>query len=463
MSQRRKRSQQQQRSTNNDIKFQKKPVQLNYFGALDLTSRYKLYTNLLHSKKQLLDELAYPFERIYALLAAKVRYLVWLSENHISQQQKRMNWYKHLEKLYLDAVKERKEFEKKYPKITKPLYDQVEKMSPKQIEDVISSYSLQDEFTNWRSDIEKKIEWQRKHAPTTQRRRATSRSVWKPKSQLVSAKYQRKSQLFNKVQRQGPGAAQGLYTKIHFSGKQMLLLEYVLKEFQNIYGIKSSFCHVGSGYLLQIKMKKQESVWVPTTLFDPKEAVKIWDIIRECKAQHKRFIFAMLGMSRYDSRGRDIGGHANALILDLQKKTVVRFEPYGGLQGYVVYDVNQLDKFVKNFFLNSSKNQTYHYFRKYVPPLEFCMIPGPQLFEEWDYEHKNFMESGGFCFVFSIWFLELVLLNPQKTYNEITDYMVSNRNNTRVSTKIRLYANRLLKYVDKHPEIKQLQRSRQNG
>jgi hypothetical protein len=132
--------------------------------------------------------------------------------------------------------------------------------------------------------------------------------------------------------------------------------------------------------------------------------------------------------------------HANILLIDIEKKYIIRFEPYGGL-----YVDNDLDIIIKNYFIGS---ETDNYFIDYVyfTPNDYLPVNG---FQSLSNENNSYIEKkgdiGGFCAAWCLWFVELYIKNNNVKLNQIIDKTIKKLINLNVSITehIRDYSNYL--------------------
>jgi hypothetical protein len=122
---------------------------------------------------------------------------------------------------------------------------------------------------------------------------------------------------------------------------------------------------------------------------------------------------------------RGLGGHANMLILRIDKKELEHFEPHGG--EYVGNEKLQLSaKKVLLFFVNILNKELKKENLpevKYTDASQVCpYISGLQELESMSKLPKKVkLEGGGYCAAWSIFFAELCLKNPQMTSSELLD------------------------------------------
>ena len=122
--------------------------------------------------------------------------------------------------------------------------------------------------------------------------------------------------------------------------------------------------------------------------------------------------------------------HANMLLIDSNKKIVIRFEPYGGVKRHL--DVS-FDKFF------SKKVQGYKYYssKDYMPFNAFQAISNEQSI----YNTRHF-DIGGYCLAWSFWFIELYLRNQNKKLVDLINESLEKINrNYKFMDYIRSYAN----------------------
>ena len=101
--------------------------------------------------------------------------------------------------------------------------------------------------------------------------------------------------------------------------------------------------------------------------------------------------------------------HLNAIIIDNNK--VYRYEPYGSMRDIEkLYNYKIVDAFLEQFF---NKYQ-------YIGPMSYQKTVGPQSSEEL----QTHMYSG-FCSLWSLMFIHLILLNRDKNPEEIDNIMCS--------------------------------------
>lgn len=91
--------------------------------------------------------------------------------------------------------------------------------------------------------------------------------------------------------------------------------------------------------------------------------------------------------------------HSNILIIDKNKKTFERFEPHGK------YADPAVDGWLKYTFGKILPGYTY------IPPIEVCPYPGPQVVTEAGIREEE-SDQAGFCYTWSMMYLHARLMNP---------------------------------------------------
>lgn len=131
----------------------------------------------------------------------------------------------------------------------------------------------------------------------------------------------------------------------------------------------------------------------------PKPEDKFWLNFNKCS--NKRFVVTPFGYNCLDS------GHANYLIYDKKSKTLERFESYGEVDTSCL-DNPDIDKSIEKLF---KKNLGEDFIMNYRKPLDFLPKKNLQTYQENENEmQKN--DPVGFCSVWSLWYVDLRLLNP---------------------------------------------------
>lgn len=115
--------------------------------------------------------------------------------------------------------------------------------------------------------------------------------------------------------------------------------------------------------------------------------------------------------------------HANALIVDIRKRTLIRFEPHGfGVSLYKGRDVD--DAF--RLFVRASPSLD-----RYVAPADFTCRTGPQTIQERTAEAREDLfprvegQPEGFCLAYAMMFIDTVMAHPDWSYGHVADHLGS--------------------------------------
>ena len=161
-----------------------------------------------------------------------------------------------------------------------------------------------------------------------------------------------------------------------------------------------------------------------------------FDILKKCKLSGKRFIICLLYINFIDT------AHQNVIIFDLEKNTCERFEPYGMLfhkfqtVSFETMLEDALDKEMKAYVKLFDKTMTY------LPPSKFCPERSFQFYNDY-YGSEYYDDPSGFCSIWSLWWTDLRLSNPDIPQSKLIDFSKNKIKKTDLSFKqfIRNYAN----------------------
>jgi hypothetical protein len=107
--------------------------------------------------------------------------------------------------------------------------------------------------------------------------------------------------------------------------------------------------------------------------------------------------------------------HANALIYDRLKKEAWRFEPYGITNiGDDNKDTESMDHELHKLLESIYGKITYYTPDDYLVGLNFQLVDG-----EDNEINKNLGDPQGYCLAWSLWFINVVLANPDKNVKDI--------------------------------------------
>lgn len=104
--------------------------------------------------------------------------------------------------------------------------------------------------------------------------------------------------------------------------------------------------------------------------------------------------------------------HANSLMYDVVNETLERFEPHGSFTSY--YDGFDVDRKITEFF----RQEFPDFPVKYISPIDVCPTDGFQTLQCRE-ACKSDSEPGGFCAIWSSWYMYMRVKNPGKTQEEV--------------------------------------------
>ena len=131
----------------------------------------------------------------------------------------------------------------------------------------------------------------------------------------------------------------------------------------------------------------------------PKPEHLFWKNFTKCSS--KRFVVMPFGYDCLDS------GHANYLLYDKKNKTLERFESYGRIDDdRTCLNPPKLDKKIRALF---EKNLGKDFIKKYYSPGSYLPDKNIQTLQE---NEKEKLELSGFCAVWSCFWIDLRLSNP---------------------------------------------------
>ena len=157
--------------------------------------------------------------------------------------------------------------------------------------------------------------------------------------------------------------------------------------------------------------------------------LKFIEHLKKCKK--KRYIIVQL----YIVWASGDSAHANMLIFDNVKKTCERFEPYGnnGWSKNAKKVANEwlveeaFDSVFQDFLGELEKKHKLKY--NYMRPVDYCPEKAYQFYN--DFHGKHYPEDpGGYCGMWSIWWADLRLSNPNKSQKELIDISLDKIKNT---------------------------------
>ena len=218
-----------------------------------------------------------------------------------------------------------------------------------------------------------------------------------------------------------------------------LLLEYPLtknKEIENYY-IK-----MGLNYSFKMEFSNIEIVWsfmkiIYTTNFDS---------ILLSRIKNAQFIVIPLGIEV--SNGSHSGSHSNMIIIDIDNKTIERFEPNGmnPPRGFY-YNPSLLNTTLMNKF--NSLLPDY----KFLSPEDFLPNIGFQMYETIEENKcKKIGDPNGFCAVWCVWWAQQRLTNNEVKPKILAEELIKHMKFSNKSFKklIRNYSMNIVKIRDEY-------------
>jgi len=146
--------------------------------------------------------------------------------------------------------------------------------------------------------------------------------------------------------------------------------------------------------------------------------------------------------------GNTLSQHANLLIYRPFERIIERFEPHGQMYGNSIKDDISINNQLKELFEEKLNEYTYGPVR-YIPPSGICpYLTGFQTLESSLKGLK--MEGDGFCVMWSLFTMEMILNNPTKTTPEIIEIVmeISKKQPQYLKSVIRGYVAGMEKVID---------------
>ena len=161
--------------------------------------------------------------------------------------------------------------------------------------------------------------------------------------------------------------------------------------------------------------------------FIPNKAKKA---IQKCKRKNIRFIMCSLEIKH----GEIQLSHYNILIIDLFKKSIERFEPYGWILPYS----KNINNFIKQIALNKLDLDNY----KYLSPENISQKIGIQVIAD---------SYNGMCITISLLYLHLRIFNPNMRQKTLINKLLSLKKD-KLKKIILRYAKYIEKILKKNPK-----------
>jgi len=180
-----------------------------------------------------------------------------------------------------------------------------------------------------------------------------------------------------------------------------------------------------------------EIVWIDYKLF---MIENFSDLFTTCIKSKARFVIVPIGIEL------KTGSHANYLIYDKSIKEIERFEPHGGTTpiGFN-YNSHGLDDILEEYFKSIDKDIRYIRPQEYIPKIGF------QVMDSQEERQKRIGDPGGFCALWSIWYVDQRLTYDTYDRNELVANLFENIKSQGVSYRnlIRNYSRNIISERDK--------------
>ncbi len=232
-----------------------------------------------------------------------------------------------------------------------------------------------------------------------------------------------------------------LYLNNHYN--YTLLLEYPLtnnKEIENYY------YKMGLNYSFKMEFSNIEIVWSFMKLIYPTN----FDSILLSRIKNANFIAIQLGIEVGigSNNGSHSGSHSNMIIIDIDRKTVERFEPNGmnPPRGFF-YNPTLLNTLLKNKFNELLPNYTYLSPDDFLPSIGFQMY---EIIEE--SKCKKIGDPNGFCAVWCVWWAQQRIENKDVEPKILAEELIKHMKFSNKSFKklIRNYSMNIVKIRDEY-------------
>ncbi len=182
-----------------------------------------------------------------------------------------------------------------------------------------------------------------------------------------------------------------------------------------------------------------EIIWINKIIVYSNEFELNMEIaLKKAKEHGTRFIIIPLAIEINEKN------HANYIIMDILKNSIERFEPNGSNSPIDFnYDEKLLDDILLAKFKNINKDITYLKPSDYIPYVGFEQL-------ESYYKDVVIGDPGGFCTLWSLYYTDMRLLNPNNTQHEIINMILKSIKTSTITfkKKIRGYSMFCIKIRD---------------
>lgn len=163
------------------------------------------------------------------------------------------------------------------------------------------------------------------------------------------------------------------------------------------------------------------------------------NVIRCLKNNNKRYILFPVGIELHE------GSHANYLLYDKQTNEIERFEPHGSnMPSGLNYNANLLDSLLENKFKSIIPGVIY------IRPEDYLQKIGLQILDISEGNKKYIGDPGGFCALWSIWYVDMRISYPDIPRNKFLKLSIDTmrKNNISFKNMIRNYAHNIISLRD---------------
>lgn len=181
-----------------------------------------------------------------------------------------------------------------------------------------------------------------------------------------------------------------------------------------------------------------EIVWAYHKLYLMED---FYENFKKCLARpDKRYIVIPIGIEMRS------GGHANYLLYDKKTHEVERFEPHGSTAPLGLnYNPALLDDILETRFKEMDP------LVKYIRPKDYLPKIGFQLLDIYERKRKKIGDPGGFCALWTIWYIDMRLSNKDIDRKVLVNKMIQTIKSQNISFKnlIRNYARNIIDIRDR--------------
>lgn len=225
---------------------------------------------------------------------------------------------------------------------------------------------------------------------------------------------------------------------IYLLKKHTISCGTVDSKFQNNNDLCSLYETMGIVMSTRCEFLNFEVVWVNNKLYLHDD---FYNNFKKCvNNKNKRFIIIPVGIEMR------IGSHANYLIYDKELKELERFEPHGSSPP-TGFDYNQsaLDNILE------TKMKEMDVDIKYVSPKDYLPKIGFQILDIYEKKKKRIGDPGGFCALWSIWYIDMRLTYKDITRDKLVKILIKEIKKQNISFKnmIRNYGIQIINTRDK--------------